>query len=350
MLYFEFMSNRLHNSEKSQLSSSFTLQDIADELGIAKSSVSRALSGSGRISEETKRRVLECAERHQYKPNFIAKSLATSRSFNLGVLIPGDSDYSDIPFFHQCLSGITTEADKSGFDVLVLISKGNSTEHLERVLSQKKTDGIIITRLMEDDSRIELLKKAGMPFTVIGSTDSEDVVQVDTDNEDACRCFTSRLIESGMNRFLLVCGPSDIVVNRARRSGFMKALEAAGIPESCCRISMDNVSLFDVGKTLEKNRDFHPDCVIAADDVLCSYIMTWFERRKCRVPEDVRVASFYNSSLLEKYGRISAIDVNAPLVGKSAASLLLKMLDNQEIPVRNTVEYGMLFKDSTAVR
>lgn len=344
------MSNRLHSSEKSLPSSSFTLQDIADELGIAKSSVSRALSGSGRISEETKRRVLECAERHQYKPNFIAKSLATSRSFNLGVLMPGDSDYSDIPFFHQCLAGITAEADQAGYDVLVLTSHGNSTEHLERVLSQKKADGIIVTRLLENDSRIDLLQKSGMPFAVIGSTESEGVVQVDTDNEDACRAFTSRLIESGMKRFLLIAGPSDIVVNRARRSGFQKALEAAGIQESDFRISMDNQSLFDVGKALEKNRDFHPDCVIAADDVLCSYIMTWLERKKCRVPEDVCVASFYNSSLLEKYGRISAIDVNAPLVGKSAASLLLKMLDNQEIPFHNTVEYGMLFKDSTAVR
>ncbi len=350
MLYFECMSNRLHNSEKSVESSSFTLQDIADELGIAKSSVSRALSGSGRISEETRRRVLECAERHQYKPNFIAKSLATSRSFNLGVLLPGDSDYSDIPFFHQCLSGITAEADAAGYDVLVLISRGNSTDHLERVLSQKKTDGIIITRLMENDSRIGVLQDNGMPFTVIGSTSSENVVQVDTDNEDACRCFTSRLIESGMKRFLLIGGPSDIVVNRSRRSGFLKALETAGIPESGCRISMDNQSLFDVGKSLEKNRDFQPDCVIAADDVLCTYVMTWFERKKCRVPEDVRVASFYNSSLLEKYGRISAIDVNAPLVGKNAASLLLKMLGKEEVPVHNTVEYGLLFKDSTAVR
>ena len=347
------MSNRLHNSEKVTYASSFTLQDIADELGIAKSSVSRALSGSGRISEETRQRVLACAERHHYKPNLIAKGLATSRSFNLGVLLPGDSDYSDIPFFHKCLAGITQEADEKGYDVLALISRGNSTEHLERVLSQNKADGIIITRLMENDTRVELLEERGLPYTVIGSTHNDGIVQVDTDNGDACRRFTAKLASSGIRSFLLIGGPSDITVNQSRLSGFKKAMADCSINEADWSAAMENQTLHDVEETLDAffgdGSAFRPECIIAGDDMLCSYVMTYLGRKELSVPDDVKVASFYNSSLLEKYGSISAIDVNAPLLGKQAALLLLRMLSGEDVEERNSVEYGMLFKDSTAV-
>ena len=92
------MSNRLRNHNVHVSSKSVTLKDIADELGFSKTTVSRVLSGTGRISEETRRLVLECATAHNYKPNSLAKGLATSKSFNIGVLLPGDGEQADIPF------------------------------------------------------------------------------------------------------------------------------------------------------------------------------------------------------------------------------------------------------------
>ena len=340
------MSNRLRRPDVHVSSKSVTLKDIADELGLSKTTVSRVLSGTGRISEETRRRVLECVESYDYKPNLVAKGLATSKSFNIGILLPSESEQSDIPFFHRCLSGITQEASAYGYDALVLVSSGNSAEHLERVLMQNKADGIVITRLMENDGRLKLLRASSMPFVVIGSGTEEGIVQVDTDNEEACCKFTELLVEKGFKKFLFVCGPEDITVNKFRKSGFLKAMKKNGLGEKSYSISTGNKQMYDVEKTLMESVSFLPDCIICGDDVLCSYTMNWLDKAEIQVPDDIMVASFYDSSLLERYGCVPAIQIDATKVGRTAVSVLMKMLAGEHVEDKNNVEYSFLLKDN----
>ena len=336
------MSNRLRNQDVNVSSKTVTLKDIADELGLSKTTVSRVLSGTGRISEETRRMVLECATAHNYKPNSLAKGLATSKSFNIGVLLPGDGEQADIPFFHKCLSGITQEAAAHGYDALVLVTSGNSSEHLERILRQNKADGVIITRLMENDSRLRLLKESTMPFVVIGSGTEPGVVQVDTDNEEACRKFTEQLANHGYKRFLFLCGSSDITVNKLRERGFRKAMKNCGFDENSFRICSENQDMNDIERNLMDTVDFFADCIICGDDVLCSYTMTWLEKAEIQVPEDIMVASFYNSSLLERFGSVSAIQIDADRVGRTAVSVLMRKLAGEDVPEKNSVSYSFV--------
>ena len=343
------MSNRLRNLDVNVSSKTVTLKDIADELGLSKTTVSRVLSGTGRISEETRQMVLECAKAHNYKPNMLAKGLATSKTFNIGVLLPKDGEQADIPFFHKCLAGITQEAAVHGYDALVLVTNGNSTEHLERILRQNKADGVIITRLMEGDSRLKLLEESAIPFVVIGSDTEPGIVQVDTDNEDACRKFTETLAGRGFKRFLFLCGPSDITVNKLRERGFRRAMKNYGLDEKSYRICSENRNMYDVEKNLMETVDFFPDCILCGDDVLCSYTMTWLDKAEILVPEDIMVASFYDSSLLERYGCVSAIQVDATKVGRTAVSVLMRMLSGEQVDAKNSVEYSFLFKDKPEV-
>lgn len=335
----------MRKRETENTTKTVTLQDIADELGLSKSTVSRVLSGSGRISSETRQKVMECAENNGYKPNLLAKGLATSRSFNIGVLLPDDGAQSDIPFFHKCLAGITQEAAASGYDVLVIVSGSNNSDHLERVLNQNKADGVIITRLMENDTRIKLLKETSMPFIVIGSDSDRHVCHVDTDNEEACRKFTVKLIDRGCRRFLYLGGPSDITVNRARTRGFMRAMEETAVDGITWLSCLENRDVFDIEKNLMEASSLIPDCIICGDDVICSHTMNWLDKAELRVPEDVQVASFYNSSLLERYGTVHAIDVDAAKVGKAAAGCLLRLMSGDRVEERNWVSYSMIFRD-----
>ena len=343
------MSNRLRNHNVHVSSKSVTLKDIADELGFSKTTVSRVLSGTGRISEETRRLVLECATAHNYKPNSLAKGLATSKSFNIGVLLPGDGEQADIPFFHKCLAGITQEAAIHGYDALVLVSSGNSSEHLERILRQNKADGVIITRLLEDDSRLRILRESTMPFVVIGSDTEPGVVQVDTDNEEACRKFTETLALRGFKRFLFLCGPMNITVNKLRERGFLSAMKNCGFDGNSYRICSENRNMYDIEKNLMETVDFFPDCIICGDDLLCSYTMTWLDKAEIQVPEDIMVASFYDSSLLERYGCVSAIQVDATKVGRTSVSVLMRMLAGEHVEDKNNVEYSFLLKDNADV-
>ncbi|MCR4939935.1 MAG: LacI family transcriptional regulator [Treponemataceae bacterium] len=336
------MSNRLRSSDKQSISKSVTLKDIADELGLSKTTVSRVLSGTGRISEETKNRVLECVKSYDYKPNLVAKGLATSKSFNIGVLLPGDDEQSDIPFFHKCLSGITQEAALHGYDALVMVSSGNSAEHLERVLRQNKADGIVITRLMEDDSRLKLLQNSALPFVVIGSGTADGIVQVDTDHENACCEFTELLIEKGFHKFLFLYGPEEITVNRFRKNGFLKALKKCGIEEASFRMSGNNRLLSDVEKSLMENVSFLPDCIICGDDVLCSYTLNWLDKAEIQVPEELMVASFYNSNLLDRFTKVPAVDVDADMEGRTSVSVLMSMLKGERVEEKTRVDYSFI--------
>ena len=96
-----------------------TIADIANALGVSKTTVSRAISGKGRIGNETKERVLAYIVEHNYKPNVIAQGLAKSRTYNIGVVMPGDYCLVDLPFFQNCLTGLHEIAASMGYDILL---------------------------------------------------------------------------------------------------------------------------------------------------------------------------------------------------------------------------------------
>ena len=98
--------------------SKMTISDVAEALNISKTTVSRAISGKGRIGAETRRRVLEYIEEHNYKPSVIAKGLAQSKSYNIGWVMPSDYSVVDLPFFQKCLMGLLEMAAPVDYDVL----------------------------------------------------------------------------------------------------------------------------------------------------------------------------------------------------------------------------------------
>ena len=97
----------------------YTIEDVARELGISKTTVSRAISGKGRLSAQTRKRVLDFIAEHNFRPNAVARSLAQSRTFNLGLVLPGDRRDIDTAFFHECMMGICQIATEHDYDVLV---------------------------------------------------------------------------------------------------------------------------------------------------------------------------------------------------------------------------------------
>ncbi len=171
-----------------------TITDVAEALGVSKTTVSRAISGKGRIGEETKQRVLEYIEANNYTPNVIAKSLAQSKTYNIGVVMPGNYALMDLPFFQEALLGIQEIAGISEYDILLSICHEDDISSLERIVANRKVDGVILLRTFEEDKQIPLLKEKGIPLVATGSTSVGSVMQVDHDHESACRELTSVLL------------------------------------------------------------------------------------------------------------------------------------------------------------
>ncbi len=98
-----------------------TISDVAEALGVSKTTVSRAISGKGRIGEATRQKVLAYIEEHDYKPNVIARGLAQSKTFNLCVVMPEDYALVDLPFFQEVITGIQEIAGMNEYDILLCI-------------------------------------------------------------------------------------------------------------------------------------------------------------------------------------------------------------------------------------
>ena len=116
------------------------LSDIASALGLSETTVSRVLSGKGRISPATRERVLTFIQTSGYKPNMIAKGLAQQRTFNLCALIPRDAATLHLPFFQYCLVGISEEASRRDYDVIVALVSREDHSQVRRILAAEKAD------------------------------------------------------------------------------------------------------------------------------------------------------------------------------------------------------------------
>ena len=141
------------------LEKNITIADVAEALGVSKTTVSRAISGKGRIGRETRERVLAYIEEHDYKPNVIAKGLAQSKTYNICVVMPGEYDVVDLTFFQECLFGIQEIAGSMEYDILLSICRKNDISSLERIIANHKVDGVILMRTFVEDEQIDFCRQ-----------------------------------------------------------------------------------------------------------------------------------------------------------------------------------------------
>lgn len=327
-----------------------TINDIADTLGVSKTTVSRAISGKGRIGEETRNRVLQYIEEHNYRPNVIAKGLAQSRTYNIGLVIPGDYNIVELPFFQNCMLGISKIASSMDYDVLVSIVTADDISRLQRIVVNHKVDGFILTRTLVKDAPVEYLKETGIPFVAIGSTEDSSVVWIDNDHQSACRELTGRLIAQGMERIALIGGNREHMVNRYRVQGFLDACQCleGKMPFQGEYVFSDVEDLEAVEKIVEKLLQEKIQCIISTDDHLCGCVLNILQQRKIKVPEQVKIASFYDSSFLENYmPSVTSIQFDIEELGKMTCKTLLAMIEGKEVARQSLLGYQISMRSST---
>lgn len=325
-----------------------TISDVAEALNMSKTTVSRAISGKGRISEATREKVMNYIKENNYIPNPMAKGLAQSKTYNICWATPGDALGMELPFFRNCMQGILNSASQEDYDILICLIYENDISQLKRVVSNRKADGVILGRTLEGDKGIEFLKKSEIPFVVIGSTDSDDVVQIDNDHVRACRELTSTLIMKGMKKISLVGSGSNHIVNVLRYNGFTEAFKEHKIPIPADMVFWDNKNNADVVKSVERAVKSGADCILCMDDWICSTALFKLIRDKIAIPEEIKIASFYNSPLLEEHPTgITSLQYNPVELGSVAGDTLFKIIKG--IPVENKIilGYDILLKAST---
>ena len=325
-----------------------TIDDIARALGVSKTTVSRAMSGKGRIGEQTRRKVLDYAKKHHYSPNVIAKGLAQHKTFNLGMVLPGDYNIAELPFFQNCMLGISRMASAEGYDVLITMVTENDITQLERAVINRKIDGAILTRTLVNDAPMRYLKKNGVPFVAIGSTDDRDVVQVDNDHRNACKELTGRLLEQGIKKIALIGGNESYVVTGNRLQGFEDAFSEYQSWDGTKKIVLNVDDVGRVDQIVEELLHEQTECIVSMDDFLCGCVLNALQQRQVTVPERIRAASFYDSNMLANYlPAITSIRFDVEELGRKACNLLLRMLNEEEVEQSTLLGYKVRMREST---
>ncbi|MCI5857193.1 MAG: LacI family transcriptional regulator [Agathobacter sp.] len=330
------------------MSKNITISDVAEALGVSKTTVSRAISGKGRIGEATRKRVMEYITEHDYKPNVIAKGLAQSKTYNICVVMPGNYALVDLPFFQEAIMGIQEIAGMMEYDILLCISQENDVSSLERILSNHKVDGVILLRTFVKDAQIELLSSRNIPFVTAGSTEYKNVIQIDHDHKNACRELTSIILMRGMERIALLGGNESFVVNRSRFQGFEEAYTQMGKQYEQDLIYMNLESKAFMDRAVESAMDQKVDCILCMDDAICSQVLRKLRQEHIKVPRDVRVASFYNSSVLENnIPSITSLSFDARELGSAVCKNLLSQIEEGTVEERTLLSYEVVLKEST---
>lgn len=325
-----------------------TIADVAEALNISKTTVSRAISGKGRIGAETRRRVMEYIEEHNYKPSVIAKGLAQSKSYNIGWVMPSDYSVVDLPFFQKCLMGLLEMAAPVDYDVLVCTVSPDDMSQLERIVENHKVDGVVLGRTLVNDAPAEYLKEKKIPFVVVGSMDDDNVVQVDHDHRSACRELTSILLAKGMTKVALMGGNKNHVVTLNRYRGYLDAMEDMEVPvdNSLVYFDIDNSVLCE--HAIEEIMKQKAECILCMDDGICQNVLNILDKKGIKVPTDVRVASFYNSSLLNNYQpAITSLQFDPRELGMVACKLLVDFIEGNEVKKKTHLGYELRLKEST---
>ena len=279
-----------------------TLDEVARVAGVSRATVSRVVNGNPRVGVDVKRLVERTIDRLGYVPNPAARSLVTRRSDSVGVVIPEPPGmlFGD-PFFPRLLRGVSAELSARNLQLVLLMPQSSEEEaRLERYLTAGHVDGALLVSLHGNDNLPDALAARGVPVVVGGRPPAGDSVSyVDVDNVGGARAAVAHLASAGRRTVGTISGPVDMTVGIDRLAGYRHGLESAGLELDP---SLEEAGDFTqeggagaMGRLLEARPEI--DAVFAASDLMAVGAIQAIKAAGRRVPEDVAVVGFDDSSI-----------------------------------------------------
>lgn len=313
-----------------------TIKDIAKALGLSTSTVSRALRDSYEISNETKKLVLEYAEKINYQPNPIALSLKERRSRSIGVIVCEIAN----SFFSQTINGIESIAYNNGYNVIIAQSRESFDREMLNLqfLTSRSIDGLIISVSTEtkDFSYFKELNQKGLPIVFFDRiVDEIDTHKVIADNYKGAYDATVHLIKKGYKRIAAISNPESLSITRERLGGYKSALLDNRIePDDsmikyCQHGGMIDSEVEEVVYEL-LGLEQRPDAIFGTADKLTTRCLRILKAKGISVPGEMGLIGFSNTDLTELLNPpLSVIKQPAYEMGETATKLLLQLIESK---------------------
>ncbi|WP_274626656.1 LacI family DNA-binding transcriptional regulator [Arvimicrobium flavum] len=305
-----------------------TIQDVARAANVSTATVSRALSLPGRVSEDTRRAVIEAVERTGYAVNQTARNLRRKQTSSIVVLVPNLGN----PFFSQILAGIEARLSRAGYNVLVADTKhpGVQEERLIDYLHANRADGIIV---LDGTLPLRLLKSAGAsaPPTIFCCEweDAAGLPSIRFDNAGGEALAVRHLVERGHSRIGHILGPHGNVLTQERLAGFRRGLAESGLEERADWILEGDFSLRSGAQAARRwlAMSDRPSAITTSSDVMACGFISELHRNGCEVPRDVSVIGFDDIDIAEIFiPALTTIRQPRNEIGDSAAEALLRIV------------------------
>ena len=319
---------------------SITIKDIARELGISPSTVSRALKDHPDISKATRDAVNELAVRWNYRPNPIALSLKSGSSKTVGVMIPEVVHY----FFSTVISGIEDVVYERDYN-MILCQSNEMWEHEVkniRTLLSSRVDGILasVAKGTTNFDHYRNIIEKDIPLVFFDRVAEEiETDKVVIDDEEGAYKAVIHLLRSGKKRILHLSGPPHLAIARNRLSGYLRAMKEYRLtPAADDIIRCDNIEEAErIVPALLKRKPL-PEAFFIVNDLTAAQTLMIAKRSGLRVPEDISVVGFTNSQIarLTEPG-LSSVDQKGYEMGQQAARLLLDRIENIKKPFQTKV-------------
>lgn len=322
-----------------------TLKQIAKELNVSVSTVSKALNDSSEISEQTKIRIKEYAKLKNYKPNIIGLNLKNRSTKTIGVIIPDILN----SFYAKVFTGIEKVADERGYNVITCISNESLQKEIStlEMLSNGTIDGFILSiseeaqKLQEFNHFKEIIVE-GTPIVMFDRVaESVDCDKVVVDDFDSAVNATQLLIDTGCKNIALLSSIDNLSVGKLRAEGYLKALENNNVivnPKIILREETEE-DLKEKMNALFNNNAI--DGVFATDENDSVLALKMGYKKALKIPEDLSVVGFADGILASRrlMPSLTTVSQHAPEIGEKAANLLIDRLENkgESLPYKTIV-------------
>lgn len=318
-----------------------TIKDVAKEAGVATSTVSRVLSGSDRISEETKKRVNDAVIKLKYTPNIIARGLANKKTRILAVVLPEDAEnLFENQFFIQAMKGMGICAQEENYYIMYAFKeKGTSNkEWIKRFTDSNIVDGVCLLNAHENDESVNYLKSIKANFVLIGRADKDNnTLWVDNDNYKAMENVVEKLIIKGHKNIGFIGAKKYLNVSKDRLNGYKQALCNANIQlrESIINEGNDFSEIIGYEETLKMIKKENVTAIVTTDDLLSFGVLKALNEKEIN---NIAVVSF-NNTPLAKYQKppLASVDIKSEKLGYYATKLLINKLENRDVNKMNYI-------------
>jgi len=322
---------------------SLTLEDIARQTGVSRSTVSRVVNNHPNVREDVRKRVLEIIRQTGFHPHAAARALASQRSWTIGLILPHTvSFFFTDPYYPHLTKGIAQACNQHNFTLALFLveSKEDEEKIFPRVCRRGLLDGVVVQSGHHGDQGIiGRLVDAKMPMSICGHPfRSDNVSYIDIDNINASYTAVIHLIQLGRQRIGTIAGPLASTVGIDRMEGYRKALLSRGMEIDESLVAEGDFTEAGGYYAMQRILPAKPDAIFAASDIMALGAMRAAREAGLKIPGDIAFVGF-DDLPMAALEDVQLTTIRQPVVqfGIRAVELLIDLIENGIYPPRHII-------------